>query len=93
MLKQLKPLSIREVLLETVNKDGLTTLIGDEPQFLKLKANGSVTIHPVKERMYTLEEIKNTIACSAFIEGRKSNIPNIEVAAYFEKWFNKNYSE
>lgn len=51
---------------------------------LKLKSNGSVIIHPVKERIYTREEFRAAVRqawiySSGFVK--------------FEEWFNKNYSE
>lgn len=57
---------------------------------LKLKLNGSVIVHPVKERMYTTAELKAAIAKSyndrtlAMAEEREFNL---------KKWFEKNYPE
>ena len=55
---------------------------------LKLKPNGSVIIHPVKERMYTREEVKDILKqfdCSEI--GRFSG-PTAR-----KEWFDKNYPE
>lgn len=54
----------------------------------KLKSNGSVIIHPVKERMYTREEFKKAIKYTwDYCNGLVSDIVN------FEAWFNQNYPE
>ena len=55
---------------------------------LKLKSNGSVIVHPVKERMYTREEFKKAMKYTwIFCNGPVADIIN------FEAWFNQNYPE
>jgi len=59
-------------------------------EFLKIKPNGSVVVHPVKERMYTRAELKAALAKSyndrtlAIAEEREFNL---------KEWFEENYPE
>lgn len=78
---------IKEVLLELATSYTENELYKVEVHYkhqLKLKSNGSVIIHPVKERVYTREEFRAAVRqawiySSGFVK--------------FEEWFNKNYSE
>ncbi len=67
----------------------------EEVSKLKLRPNNTVILHPVEEKKYSKEELKqayekgqenkyNTISST---EGRKVKI------ILFEEWFNKNYPE
>ena len=58
---------------------------------LKLKSNGSVIIHPVKERVFTEDDM--TLAFAAgLIKGQKYNeLPTSRV--FYKEWFNKHYSQ
>lgn len=65
---------------------------------LKLKPNGSVIVHPVKEKMYTREEFKKAIwnfGCELWIEeyGENPNEEKTNMTEIFNNWFNKNYPE
>lgn len=53
------------------------------PETLKLKSNGSVIVHPVKERMYTHEEFRAAVRQAWIYSNGMQK---------FEDWFDKKYS-
>lgn len=56
---------------------------------LKLKSNGSVIIHPVKERMFTRTEVRKILG-----EIFEYGISNSHwIPSQIDRWFNKNYPE
>lgn len=59
----------------------------------KLRSNGTVIIHPIKEKVYTIKEVKE-IAWAAVERQvtQRAAFKNI-FKKQFEEWFNKNYPE
>lgn len=54
---------------------------------LKLRSNGTVIIHRVKEKMYTKQEL-----FEAFISGyANASLPSEKLNQFFDQWFNENH--
>ena len=70
------------------------------PPKLKLKADGTVIIHPVKDKMYSLQEISNLLEEGAYqdymiylIDNDKCMDRQSENYLSFKEWFDKNYPQ
>jgi hypothetical protein len=74
---------IKEVLLETDYKDIGDSIKGEyHIPILKIKPNGYIIVHPVKERMYSRTDVKDIL-----YKAWTTHILDIK------EWFNKNYPE
>lgn len=92
---------ITEVLLEQaeyINQFNQKGKTNTKYSALKLKSNGSVVVHPVKEKIYTREELKKAIwnfGCKLWIEeyGENPNEEKTNMTEIFNNWFDKKYPE
>ena len=94
--------SIKEVMLECEEggefyRDGYNQR---HPDRLKLRSNGSVIVHPVKEELYTLQQISDLLGDGAYdnylnylIDNNKCTDKESKNYYSFKQWFKQNYSQ